>query len=307
MTGYRFTSLSALLIAAVFAAGCGLTPSTGMPARMSRKMPISANPGAPRLADSGTLVANNGATRATGTLVLKLSSLQSFQVLATREDVAELEVKLVGNNLAQPLVKRLSARELKTSNTIAFEGVPSGQFTVSLAAFDAQGANIGQKSTVVTVTPNDEVAVKLQLKLNPSVVNGTGKVKFDFDIVDGDVIEAPAASAPAQPEEPDNEGVLAIEVTDKKVVRKLMLLKRLAVTVKITNKNTTESLSGQVKIDFVDSTGLIRKQMKVVETQTASVTNLAPGASKEVTLTSTKSAIDAEATVHTVLSSATAE
>jgi hypothetical protein len=99
---------------------------------------------------------------------------------------------------------------------------------------------------------------------------------------------------------------LSLEIVDKQVQRKFLLLKRLVVTVRVTNDNPTETLRGEVKVQFHKLKGLLRKTDTVVETLTAPVESLAPGKSMEVTLTSTVSAEDAKATVHTVVASSSA-
>lgn len=293
MNRSMIAALSAFLMAATLATGCGQAPSTAIPYRATKR---TAQPAAARLAGpAATPVAAQGV----GTVVLKLSALQGA-------GADGLEVKLSGSRLPQPLVKRLSAEELTTSNTVAFEKVPAGQYSVSLGAFNAAGQSLGAKSTAVTVTPDGEIGVDLKLRLVPTAASG--KLKFEFDLLDGllpDTATQPTPDVPAA-EEGDAEGVLGIEVLDKAVVKKYLLLKRLAVTVKVTNHNATETLSGQVKVEFIGTTGIIRKETKVVETLTASVAGLAPGQSKEITLQSTKSATDAEATVHTVAGSASA-
>lgn len=292
MNRSMIAALSAFLMAATLVTGCGQAPSTAIPYRATKR---TALPAAARLAGPATTPV---AAQGVGTVVLKLSALQGA-------GADGLEVKLSGSRLPQPLVKRLSAEELTTSNTVAFEKVPAGQYSVSLGAFNAAGQSLGAKSTAVTVTPDGEIGVDLKLRLVPTTASG--KLKFEFDLLDGTTpptATQPATDAPA--EEGDAEGVLGIEVLDKAVVKKYLLLKRLAVTVKVTNHNATETLSGQVKVEFIGTTGIIKKETKVVETLTASVSGLAPGQSKEITLQSTKSAIDAEATVHTVAGSASA-
>ena len=105
---------------------------------------------------------------------------------------------------------------------------------------------------------------------------------------------------------PQDNGALAVEITDKEVVRKFLLFKKLSVTVRVTNQNKSQNLNGQVTVDFHKITGLFTKQDSVVETLTAPVQDLAPGKSLEITLQSTKAADDAEATVNTVVASSSA-
>lgn len=304
---------TALALASVVLTGCGQKPVTGaMPARtMPSKIAAPAQAQAPAYGQPAAPLVGNNTASATGAVVLQLSSLKAaYQVQATREDVAAVEVKMTGAALQQPLVKRMTATELATQTTVAFEGLPVGDYSISLAAFDSAGDNIGQKSTHVVVQPGQETEVKLQLKLNPTVASGEGSVKFDFDIVDGDVIAPTPAPEAGEDEteapEMDTEGMLGVEVLSKDTVRKLLLLKKLEVTLKITNHNRTETLSGEVKVDFFKMKGLFNKEEALVETQTQAIRNLAPGKSTIITLTSSKSASDAEATVHTVAASATA-
>ncbi|MFP5502505.1 MAG: hypothetical protein ACLGIN_08440 [Candidatus Sericytochromatia bacterium] len=299
-----------LALASIMLAGCGQSPATSaLPSRVSQSQMRPATPmtQAPAYGNPAPVLGNNAAA-GVGAVVLQLSSLGSgYQVQATREDVAEVEVKMTGAGLTQPLIKRMSKAELQTSTTVAFEGVPVGTYSIALAAFDTEGLNIGQKSTSVQVQADQETEVKLQLKLNPTLASGN--VKFDFDIVDGDLITEPTP-APDEEEadepEMDTEGMLDVEIVSMDTVRKLLLLKKLEVTLKITNTNTTEHLSGEVKVDFYKMKGLFNKEETLVETLTQEVENLAPGKSVTVTLTSSKSASDAEATVHTIASSATA-
>lgn len=290
--------------------GCGTTPTSGVPF----KSPVRSS-----TAQKSAAPANTAVAAATGAVVLQMSSLRdaakAYGVLATKADVAALEVKLTGPGLAEPLVRRMTATELTTSNTVAFENVPVGPYQVTLTALDKSNKVIGTKGTNVQVAPEQETKVALQLKLDPTVK--TGNLAFSFDIVDGDLIDAPVGSAPDLDDEPaDDEQAtepdptptgdgLSIEITGKETVRKLLLIKKLSVTVKVTNESA-KTLSGAVKVEFYNMTGLINKQLKLVETQTQDVKNLAPGKSVELTLVSNKAADDAEATVHTVLSSASA-
>ena len=298
-----------LALASIMLAGCGQSPATSaLPSRVSQSQMRPATPmtQAPAYGNPAPVLGNNAAA-GVGAVVLQLSSLGSgYQVQATREDVAEVEVKMTGAGLTQPLIKRMSKGELQTSTTVAFEGVPVGTYSIALAAFDTEGLNIGQKSTSVQVQADQETEVKLQLKLNPTLASGN--VKFDFDIVDGDLITEPTPAPEEEADEPemDTEGMLDVEIVSMDTVRKLLLLKKLEVTLKITNTNTTEHLSGEVKVDFYKMKGLFNKEETLVETLTQEVDNLAPGKSVTVTLTSSKAASDAEATVHTIASSATA-
>ena len=299
-----------LALASIMLAGCGQSPATSaLPSRVSQSQMRPATPTtqAPAYGNPAPVLGNNAA--GVGAVVLQLSSLGgAYQVQATREDVAEIEVKMTGAGLTQPLIKRMSKGELQTSTTVAFEGVPVGAYSIALAAFDTEGLNIGQKSTSVQVQADQETEVKLQLKLNPTLASGN--VKFDFDIVDGDLITdpTPTPDEEEQTDEPemDTEGMLDVEIVSMDTVRKLLLLKKLEVTLKITNTNTTEHLSGEVKVDFFKMKGFFNKEETLVETLTEEVDNLAPGKSVTITLTSSKSASDAEATVHTIASSATA-
>lgn len=307
----RSMIITALTLASLVATGCGTSPTSGVPFKSTVRN--SAMQKAPAQA------ANTAVGVSTGNVVLQMSSLReaakAYSTLATKADVAALEVKLTGPGLSAPLVRRMTAAELTTSNTVAFEGVPVGAFQITLTAFDKSNKGIGTKSTNVQVAADEETKVALQLKLDPTVK--TGNVSFSFDLVDGDEVEAPAPTpapetdedeaeetTPAPTPSPTGDG-LAIEVTGKEVVRKLLLLKKLSVTVKVTNESA-ETLSGAVKIEFYSTSGLFNKETKLVETQTQDVKNLAPGKSVELTLLSTKSASDAEATVHTVLSSSSA-
>ncbi|MFN3428670.1 MAG: hypothetical protein ACK46X_01825 [Candidatus Sericytochromatia bacterium] len=304
-----------LALSSLVMTGCGASPTSGVPYKSTVKK-----------SSTNTAVAQTPVAAAgikTGALVLQLSSLKeatkaAYSLLATKADVAAVEIKLTGAGLSAPLTQRMTAEALKTTNTVAFEDVPSGAFQVSLTAFDIHNATIGAKSTAVQVQPDQETKVALQLKLNPTIKTGSGSLAFSFDIVDGDEVDAPAndttptpapsatPSPDADEDDADDTQTLGIQVVGKETVRKFLILKKLSVTVKVTNHNATETLSGAVKIEFYNTTGIIKKETKLVETLTQSVKNLAPGKSVELTLVSTKAAEDAEATVDTVLSSASA-
>ena len=305
---------TAAVLTLSFLAGCGATPTSGVPFK-STVRGSAAQQKAPAQA-------NTAVAASTGAIVLQMSSLRdaakAYSVQATKADVVALEVKLTGAGLTEPLVRRMTASELTTSNIVAFEGVPVGAYQVTLTALDKSNKSIGTKGTNVQVAADQETKVALQLKLDPTVK--TGNLAFSFDIVDGDLIDAPAEPAPdvdeeEQPAEDEEEATepaptptgdgLAIEITGKETVRKLLLIKKLSVTIKVTNESA-KTLSGAVKVEFYNMSGLINKQLKLVETQTQDVKNLAPGKSVELTLVSNKAADDAEATVHTVLSSSTA-
>lgn len=305
----RSMIITALTLASLVATGCGTSPTSGVPFKSTVRNTATKAP---------AQAANTAVGVSTGNVVLQMSSLReaakAYSTLATKADVAALEVKLTGPGLSAPLVRRMTAAELTTSNTVAFEGVPVGAFQITLTAFDKSNKGIGTKSTNVQVAADEETKVALQLKLDPTVK--TGNVSFSFDLVDGDEVEASPAPTPAPETDEDEETTpaptpsptgdgLAIEVTGKEVVRKLLVLKKLSVTVKVTNKSA-QTLSGAVKIEFYSTSGIFNKETKLVETQTQDVKNLAPGKSVELTLLSTKSASDAEATVHTVLSSSSA-
>jgi hypothetical protein len=303
----RSTTTAFALALALALTGCGKSPTAASSSsRLSAvaTTPTSVAPVAqgfdPNAASTGTAAA------ATGTFTLSLSSLKA-------DKVAFVEVSLSGTGLATPVTKRLSATDLASSNTLAFEHIPAGSLQASLTALDAGGNPLGSKATSVNVTANQETKLQLKLAAAPA---------FGFDVVDPNAVAPttpaidpskvvgtnPVAETPATPAPVSEEdaGALAVEITNKAVVRKFLLFKKLAVTVKVTNQNKTETLTGQVTVDFHKVTGIFSKEDAVVETLTAPVSSLAPGKSVEITLQSTKSAEDAEATVHTVVASSSA-
>jgi hypothetical protein len=316
------TTASALAFLSLLATGCGQQATSGVPYSQLAHTATKTSSVAPKTTG---LVGNNAAAAQTGRVVLQMSSLRAaYEVMATRQDVASLEVRMSGPGLDAPLVKGISAADLQTSNTVTFDNVPATKLSVQLTAFDSNAKSIGQKTTQVMVQADQQTTVNLQLKLNPTVVQGQGSLAFDFDIVDGDVVNAPPSAAPSadpstSPSDDasttpsaspsagtSDDGTLGIEIVDKEVERKYFLFKKLVVTVKVTNHNTTQSLNGEVKLDYYHTSGIIHKTTAVSETMTQEVQDLAPGKSVTLTFTSTKAAEDAEATVHTVLASATA-
>lgn len=312
------TTAAALALTSLLATGCGQQATSGVPYSQLAGSSHATSSNSQR---ASGLVGNNAAAAQTGRVVLQMSSLRkAYEVMATRQDVASLEVKMTGPGLDAPLVKGITAADLQTSNTVTFDNVPASTLTVQLTAFDSNAKSIGQKSTSVAVQADQETKVNLQLKLNPTVVAGKGSVAFDFDILDGDVVHADPSAEPsttpstspsdepstAPSETPSADGTLGIEILDKQIARKYFLFKKLVVSVKVTNHNATESLNGEVKLDYYHTSGIIHKTTAVSETLTQEVKDLAPGQSVTLTFTSTKAAEDAEATVHTVLASAMA-
>jgi hypothetical protein len=307
---------SLLTLAALFAvsslalAGCGAQP-TGV-------TPLSAGKTSKSASSLSAGSASAAAPAATGTLVLNLSALAG---------ASALELTLSGPGLAKSLVKKFSAAELATSNVVTFEGVPAAKLHVSLKATAANGQALAAKATDVTVAADGETDTGLDLKLGaaglamtltdgalPSATSALTQTQAPAQTTSGASgstgSATGAASAPADAAAGDEQG-LGIEIVDKAVVKKLLVLKKLAVTVKVTNHNTTTALSGEVKVDYYYTPGvignLLQRDVKLVETLTQQVENLAPGKSTTITLTSTKSADDAKATVHTVLMSASAD
>lgn len=93
-----------------------------------------------------------------------------------------------------------------------------------------------------------------------------------------------------------------VEATLVSVAKKKSLLlpesmEKLIATVKVTNASATETLSTVVQIDFINTTGLIKKTDKVVETKLQPIANLAPGQTLEFQVTSTKAAKAAEVSI----------
>ncbi|MDB5097332.1 MAG: hypothetical protein JWM80_1753 [Cyanobacteria bacterium RYN_339] len=300
----RSTTTAFALALALALTGCGKSTPTAA-SSSSRLSAVASTPIAPVAQGYDPNAVSTGTTTgATGTFTLALSSLKA-------DKLAFIEVSLSGSGLASPVTKRLSAADLASSNTLAFEHIPVGSLQASLTMLDAGGNALGAKATSVQVQANQETKLQLKLAASPT---------FGFDIVDPKAVatttpidpatnlgntltESPVSRTPVSEE--DN-AALAVEITNKEVVRKFLLFKKLSVTVKVTNQNKSATLNGQVTVDFHKVTGIFTKSDSVVETLTAPVQGLAPGKSVEITLQSTKAAEDAEATVHTVLASSTA-
>lgn len=299
----RSTTTIAALALALALTGCGKSSPTSSSSQLSALASTPTAPIAQGYTPGTTGTTGTSASTATGTFTLQLSSLKDAQI-------AFVEVSLAGTGLATPVTKRLTAADLASSNTLAFEHIPVGSLQATLAALDAGGNAIGTKATSVNVAANQETKLQLKLAASPT---------FGFDVVDPNAIANTSSStidpstalsdaiseSPSTVSEEDN-GALAVQITDKTVVRKFLLFKKLSVTVKVTNQNKGQSLNGQVTVDFHKVTGIFTKEDSVVETLTAPVQDLAPGKSVEITLQSTKAADDAEATVNTVVASSSA-
>lgn len=298
-------SCSAVLAAALLLAGCGKSPASVPLTRVSR--PVAAAAKAPVMEPASAAVAAPSTSTAsvqTGKLSLQLSSLQA-------PGVAGVGIELTGVGLAEPIGQILSPDDLKTSNTLVFEHLPAGALTARVIAFNEQEEVLNESSQAVQVAAAQESKVGLQLS---AAAEEAGKARVEFKFVSPEALGAAAADETAgAPRTAANVSTprstaplskaLKLEIIDKQTVRKFLLLKRTQVTVRVTNDNPTETLQGEVKVEFLKVKGILKKSQEVVQTLTAPITSLAPGRSVEITLTSTVSAEDAEATVHTVLAS----
>ncbi|MEB3196548.1 MAG: hypothetical protein VKP62_05025 [Candidatus Sericytochromatia bacterium] len=309
------TLVAMLLLAAISLSACGTSPNSPMPTRtVRRSAPVAAAP--------QTVVAQGvpAPLPATGKVSLQLNAVDA-------PGVAGLLVELNGPGLAAPLGRKLSPGELKTSNTLVFDQMPVGQFQARVVAVDAQDKVVNEASGAVAVLANQEAKVALQLS---AALPGSAQKALEFKFVSPEALERQGAPSKAAGATPNGSGpattapagqapgssvrsaaplskALSLEITDKQVIRKMLLLKRLQVTVRVKNENPTETLRGEVKIEFRKLKGLLNKTNTVVETQTAPVEGLAPGKTLELSVMSTVSAEDAEATVHTVLASSSAK
>ena len=252
----------------------------------------------------------------TGQVTIMLSSLKA-------DNVAGLAVQLSGPGLEEPIGKKLTAEELKTSNTLAFENIPTGNIKAEIAAFDKDDETLGESTSDVVVKTDEESKVAIQLTA-PTPTSAEGPAKVAFKFVAPEAFQAYPASEPADGESPSTtpsttpstspspsapaaDGkALKVEIADMQVLRKYLIFKRLEVTLTVTNESTTKTLDGEVKCEFHKLKGIFTKEDAIVETLTAPVSHLAPGKSVTITLTSSVSAEDAEATVHTVVSTSTA-
>jgi hypothetical protein len=302
-----FATTVALALATALLGGCGKTsPTVPSYDRLNKvaSQTTTTQPIAQGTTDTTAIAP--AAKAATGALLLSISSLKDAS-----GTIDSVDVTLTGAGLAQPLNKRLTAADLQSSNTLDFEHIPSGVLTATLKALDKSGTSLGTKTANVTVAATGQSKTLFVLKASP----------FDFTVTDPTAVTAsPAPADSTGTETPVSTGTtgttttadtssdsaLGVEVVSKATVRKYLLFKRLSVTLRVTNHNTTGTLNGQVTLNFHHTSGIFSKTDAVVETLTAPVTSLAPGKSVEITLQSTKSAEDAEATVHTVLASSTA-
>lgn len=316
------TRTAAVLALALTLTACGSNPTA--PARSVKKPSTSTAAPAPTAPATGTPATGTPAAQApanpaaTGAVMIMLSSLKA-------DGVAGVAVQLTGPGLEEPIGKTLTAEELKTSNTLAFENIPVGKLKAEVAAFDKDEESLGATTTDVVIKADDETKVAIQLS---APAETAGQVAFKFVAPDA-FDAAPATPAPTTPDEDADEAdededetgaddedtssdddaatgkALEVEIVDMQTIRKFLLFKRLEVTVRVTNEGS-KTLNGEVKVDFHKLKGFLTKEDVIVETLTAPISGLAAGKSVDITLTSTVSAEDAEATVHTVISSSSA-
>lgn len=304
----------AVLAVATTATGCGANPAAkGLPASTAKKAPapVAKAPAAPVAPASQAPVAP--ASTEVGTVMIMLSSLKA-------DGVHGLAVELSGPGLEEPIGKTLTAEELRTSNTLAFENIPVGALKATVAAFDKDEEMVGETATDVDVKVGAEAKVAIQMSA-PAVAAGPAKVDFKFveaSTFDAkpttaspepatDEEEPPVATTPTPKPTPTTNGkALTVEILEKATIRSYLIFKKLEVTVRVTNDSTTATLDGEVKVEFHKLKGILTKEDVIVETLTAPISGLAPGKSADVVLTSTVSAEDAEATVHTIVASSSA-
>lgn len=317
------TRIAAALVLALALSACGSNPTTPAKTATTKRSTASTaatTPVAPATGTTGTAKAPAAPANpaATGAVSIMLSSLKA-------EGVAGVAVQLTGPGLEEPIGKTLTAEELKTSNTLAFENLPVGKLKAEVAAFDADEESLGATTTDVAVVADEEAKVAIQLSA-PATAGQPVAFKFvapeAFDAApttttpSAEPSEEPSTTTPDADEDDEDEApaddesigskALEVEIVDMQTIRKFLLFKKLEVTVRVTNTNATKTLNGEVKVDFHKLKGFLTKEDVIVETLTAPVTGLGAGQSVDITLTSTKSAEDAEATVHTVVSSSSA-
>lgn len=306
------TLATIFVLTATLLAGCGKSPATATSSYSKlSKLASQPTPQPQPVAQGYDPNTTAATTTQTGTLMLGLSALND-----TSGTVDTVDITLSGPGLDQPLEKKLTAQDMATSNTLDFDHIPASTLTASLHAMDKSGADLGTKTTTITVQPNAQTKVQLNLTAAPfsfTQTDGTTTSAGSTTAASGTTADSgttPGTSeavAPSTANGGSSDGALGVEIVNKQVSHKFLILKRLSVTVRVTNHNTTETLNGQVVVDFHKMSGIFSKTDKIVQTLTQSVTALPPGQTVELTFASTKSADDAQATVHTVLASATSD
>lgn len=293
--------MTAVLATAMALAGCGRnTATSAYRASTATKAPVAAPQAQGTYAVAPLADTPTGASQlnsaATGALKLQLSALQASGLLG-------IEVALSGGGLSTPVVQQLTAAQLSRSNTLAFERLPAGNLTLNFTAYGAGEAVVGTAQQAVTIKATGETALSLGMALaNGSFSVGAGVAPTTGATTDA-VVGDDASVDTTTPVAGLNQ--LQVEITAKEVVRKLLILKKLAVTVQVTNPGSVP-LSGLVTVRFHKVKGIFTKTDAIVETLTEQVTNLPPGRSMELTIQSTVSAEDAEVEVHTTTGSTSA-
>ncbi|GEM_PF-5633919 len=223
-------------------------------------------------------------------------SVQVGAVKAGTIKLNGLNITLSGTGLLNPLTKRLSLADLANQNTIGFEQVPSGVKTLTVQALNGGGATVGQQVLECVIPANGikQVGTTLEAGSVPDAVL--------VRILEGPIGTTPSPNGGAQPVAgATDERSLSVEVTSKRAIRKLVLVKTLEVGLRVINRSRTEAFAGVVTIQYRKGGGLLSRDNQVVETKTASVPRLAPGQEHLITLQSSKAADDADVSVHTVL------
>jgi hypothetical protein len=120
------------------------------------------------------------------------------RIQATVADVEKVVVTVTpqGGTAVSKTVLKAAITGGQTS--VTFDGLPPGAATVTIAAFDAAGVNIGATSQQATITVGQVASLNVGLQLNPTYTpgsgsggaGGTGGIAADIQLTDGVTVTA---------------------------------------------------------------------------------------------------------------------
>lgn len=122
---------------------------------------------------------------------------QGRRIQATVADVAKVVVTVTPANGAAVSQTVLKAELNNGQTSVTFNGLPPGDATIIITAFDAANANIGSTTRTATVTVGQVATLDVELQLSPSYVSSgggsssptTGGLTTNVTLQDGAVVQ----------------------------------------------------------------------------------------------------------------------
>jgi sugar lactone lactonase YvrE len=126
---------------------------------------------------------------------------QGRRIQATVADVDSVLVTVLPQGGTEVIQTVPKTSLINGQTSVTFQGLPPGDATITITAFDAAGANIGSIIRTATVTTGQVTTVDATLQLNPSIIGGgtggggtttTGGLAASVTLSNGPAVTAPA-------------------------------------------------------------------------------------------------------------------